>query len=187
MSENPLFRKAALDKLASPERLDVLMKVTSPMGWLSLLTVAGILVGVIIWSILGSIPERIDGQGVLLRGGANTEIRATGQGIVESLDLKLGQVVSSGQIVGTARQEGDKQIDVIRTRLSEARTRYSNALRDSGQGTAQIMGQIAVLKGELGRLQAEHDAAEANVARLQALFDKGEIPASRLEQAKATR
>ena len=25
MSENPLFRKAALDKLASPERLDVLL------------------------------------------------------------------------------------------------------------------------------------------------------------------
>jgi HlyD family secretion protein len=187
MSENPLFRKAALDKLASPERLDVLMQVTSPMGWLALLTVAGILVGVIVWSILGSIPERIDGQGVLLRGGANTEIRATGQGIIESLDLKLGQVVSSGQVVGTARQEGDKQIDVIRTRLSEARTRYANALRDSGQGTAQTQGQMAVLRAELGRLQAEFEAADANVNRLQALLDKGEIPASRVEGAKATR
>ena len=33
--ENPLFRKAALDKAASPERLDVLMQVTPPPrdGW----------------------------------------------------------------------------------------------------------------------------------------------------------
>ena len=28
--------KAAIDKLASPEQLDVLMRVTSPMGWLGL-------------------------------------------------------------------------------------------------------------------------------------------------------
>ncbi len=82
MSENPLFRKAALDKLASPERLDVLMRVTSPMGWLALTTVGGILIGVIVWSILGSIPERIDGQGVLLRGGGKNEIRATGSGTI---------------------------------------------------------------------------------------------------------
>ena len=92
MSENPLFRKAALDKLASPERLDVLMQVTSPMGWLALTTVAGILVGVIVWSIFGSIPERIDGQGVLLRGGANKEIRSTGSGTLSALDLKEGQI-----------------------------------------------------------------------------------------------
>ena len=29
---NPLFRKAAMDKLSSPERLDVAMEVTSPNG-----------------------------------------------------------------------------------------------------------------------------------------------------------
>ena len=28
-----MFRKAALDKLASPEQLDVLMEVTSPRNW----------------------------------------------------------------------------------------------------------------------------------------------------------
>ena len=94
MSENPLFRKAALDKLASPERLDVLMQVTSPMGWLALTTVGGILIGVIVWSILGSIPERIDGQGVLLRGGANKEVRSTGSGTLASLDLKEGQMIT---------------------------------------------------------------------------------------------
>ena len=35
MSENPLFRKAALEKLASPERLDVLMQVHLAEGWLA--------------------------------------------------------------------------------------------------------------------------------------------------------
>jgi len=120
MSENPLFRKAALDKLASPERLDVLMRVTSPMGWLALTTVAGILVGVIAWSIWGSIPERIDGQGVLLRGGANKEIRSTGSGTLASLDLKEGQLVRVGQVLGTISAAGNnEEVNVARTKVQQ--------------------------------------------------------------------
>ena len=54
MSEqNPLFRKAALDKLASPERLDVLMQVTSPKGWLALL-----MMGIILSSVAMSQASR---------------------------------------------------------------------------------------------------------------------------------
>ena len=34
MSEG-LFRKASIDKVSSPEQLDLLMRVTSPVGWLA--------------------------------------------------------------------------------------------------------------------------------------------------------
>ena len=120
MSENPLFRKAALDKLASPERLDVLMRVTSPMGWLALTTVGGILVGVIVWSILGSIPERIDGQGVLLRGGANKEIRSTGSGRCPALNLKATRSISVGEVLGTITAAGkNEEVNVARTKVQQ--------------------------------------------------------------------
>lgn len=66
MAENQLFRRAAIEKLASPERLDVLMKVTSPKGWVAVATIAFILVCAIIWSVAGSIPTRVDAQGVLV-------------------------------------------------------------------------------------------------------------------------
>jgi len=98
--KNELFRKAALDKLASPERLDVLMQVTSPMGWLALMTLAGILAGVIAWSIFSTIPDRIQGQGILLRGGGVLEIRSTGTGTISSLNLKVNDVVKIDQTVG---------------------------------------------------------------------------------------
>jgi HlyD family secretion protein len=188
MSENPLFRKAALDKLASPERLDVLMQVTSPMGWLSLITVAGILVGVIIWSIFGSIPERIDGQGVLLRGGANSEIRSSGSGAIVSLDLKINQVITVGQVVGTTTLAGtNEEVQVAQTRLNEARNKRSTVGLDSRMGVAQAQNQIATLRADLLRQQAELENAETNLKRLQKLFDEGGIPASRLEGARATR
>jgi HlyD family secretion protein len=188
MSENPLFRKAALDKLASPERLDVLMQVTSPMGWLALTAVAGILVGVIIWSILGSIPERIDGQGVLLRGGANSEIRSSGSGSIVSLDLKVNQVVTVGQVVGTTTMAGtNEEVAVAQTRLNEARNKRNTVGLDSRMGVAQAQNQIATLRADLLRQQAELENAEANLKRLQKLFDEGGIPSSRLEGARGTR
>jgi HlyD family secretion protein len=188
MSDNALFRKAALDKLASPERLDVLMQVTSPMGWLALLTIAGILVGVIVWSILGEIPERLTGQGVLLRGGANSEIRAQGSGSLVTLDLQPNQVVSIGQVVGTTQVlAGDADVRVAETRLNEAMSRRVQVGMTGNQAAAAADNRIAELRSDLLRQQAELDAADANVKRLQELFDQKAIPASRLEQAKAAR
>ena len=35
MSEG-LFRKATIDKVSSPEQLDLMMRVTAPVGWLAL-------------------------------------------------------------------------------------------------------------------------------------------------------
>ena len=43
MDAQRLFRKAALEKLSSPERLDVMMKVTSPAAWLALAALGAIL------------------------------------------------------------------------------------------------------------------------------------------------
>src|SRR6185369_18028163 len=111
MSENPLFRKAAIDKLSSPERLDVLMQVTSPNGWIALWTIGAILIGVIVWSVIGSIPERVDAVGILIRGGQLREVRATTPGELTKLTLHVSDVVTAGQIVGEVTQTGgDEQI-----------------------------------------------------------------------------
>src|SRR5437762_11937605 len=65
-----MFRKEALEKLSSPEQLDQLLKVTSSKGWLALLSLAVLIGAVIVWSILGSIPSTINGEGILIRGNA---------------------------------------------------------------------------------------------------------------------
>ena len=185
MSENPLFRKAALDKLASPERLDVLMRVTSPMGWLALTTVGGILVGVIVWSILGSIPERIDGQGVLLRGGANKEVRSTGSGTLASLDLKEGQMVSVGQVLGTISAAGNtEEVNVAKTKVQQLEQQRLTTNLDAGQNVAAAQAQIARLRGDLDLKRLDLQRAQAEVARLEPLFKDGGITAQRMEGAR---
>ncbi len=186
MSENPLFRKAALDKLASPERLDVLMQVTSPMGWLALTTVAGILIGVIVWSVFGSIPERIDGQGVLLRGGANKEVRSTGSGTLATLDLKEGQMVSVGQVLGTISAAGNnEEVNVARTKVQQLEQQRLTTNMDAGQNVAAAQAQIARLRGDLDLKRLDLQRAQAEVARLEPLFKEGGITAQRIEGARS--
>lgn len=42
-----IYRKKALDRLDSPEQLDQLLTIVSPMGWAALLA----LVALVIWAI----------------------------------------------------------------------------------------------------------------------------------------
>ena len=72
-----LFRKAALERLSSPEQLDLVMEVTHPRAWLALGATGVLIVTLIIWSILGSIPETVEAQGILLRRGGIFDVPAT--------------------------------------------------------------------------------------------------------------
>jgi hypothetical protein len=64
MSE--IYRKAALERLSSPEELDSLMQVTTPKGWLALLSLGGLILIALLWGIFGRIPTKVLGQGMIL-------------------------------------------------------------------------------------------------------------------------
>ena len=65
--ENKIFRKVALERLSSPEQLDQLMQVTSPKGWIALLSICGLLAVVVVWGFVGTIPTTASGDGILIR------------------------------------------------------------------------------------------------------------------------
>ena len=64
MSE--IYRKAALERLSSPEELDSLMQVTTPKGWLALISLGGLILIALLWGIFGRIPTKVLGQGMIL-------------------------------------------------------------------------------------------------------------------------
>ena len=39
-----LLRKASVEKLSSPEQLDMMMRVTSPMGWVAVVAIGAMIV-----------------------------------------------------------------------------------------------------------------------------------------------
>lgn len=50
-----LFRKKSIDRMSSPEQLNDYIRVTSPSVWLILVALVVLLIGILAWSILGTV------------------------------------------------------------------------------------------------------------------------------------
>src|SRR5437868_10889167 len=99
-----LFRKSAVEKLSSPEQLDVMMQVTSPKGWLALAGVSILLPIFTIWSVVGQIGIKVDGDGLLIRGAAVLDVTSQTAGRITQLNVKTGDIVKAGQVVAKIDQ-----------------------------------------------------------------------------------
>ena len=107
-----IFRKEAMDRMASPEQLDELMPVTSPRGWMALAGIGAVLLLAILWGIFGKIETSAVGAGVLVREGGMQHIMAPADGEVLELSVKAGQSVESGQTLGRylIKRTGDESL-----------------------------------------------------------------------------
>ena len=174
MAENPLFRKSALDKLASPERLDVLMQVTSPQGWIALLTIALVLAGAIGWSVFGRIGERVNGHGMLIRGDGNRLIRADGAGRLENLRVKTGEPVAPRNVIANIKAESVKDtVDIARTTYDSQRAENERRKTEDQIKVNSINQQALDLESARQKTEATLTAKRAHlVERRKMLADK---------------
>jgi len=162
-----MFRKAALEKLSSPERLDVMMQVTSPMGWLALWTVGAVLAAVVVWSIVGSISIKVAGKGILIRGGSVLDVATTGTGRIGEIEVKPGDEVKEGQLVARVNQS-DLMLRIQNTKEEMA------AL--SGQGVEQQAAQARIN----ARYRQQADDLRQKIAVQQEMVSKGLLTKSAL-------
>ncbi len=120
-----IFRKAALDRLASPDQLDRPISLVRPSAWMLLLVVfAGVVAG-ISWTSLARAPIRVAGKGILINQAGLAEIVATTEGSLKSLDIKVGDVVELNQVVATvSKAELQREIAGAVAELADATLRY---------------------------------------------------------------
>jgi HlyD family secretion protein len=118
-----LFRQVALERLASPERLDELMLVVTPRSWLPVLTL-GSLVGItFFWLIYGRIPIIVEGQGVLIYPHQVISLQSKSSGQLLTVNIKVGDTIKKGQVLATINQsELQKQLQQQRLKLTELQT-----------------------------------------------------------------
>jgi HlyD family secretion protein len=188
MDQNALFRKSAIDKLSSPERLDVLMQVTSPKGWAALVMMGIVLGGGVVWGFVGTVPTRIDGQGILIRGGGLRELRADGEGTLTRLHVAPNGMVAEGSLVA------DLSLEDIQDRVRQARQRYDDALREyeaaRGEDQATIAGTQATIRGhqaELERVRAQLANVEDDLKAKNESLAQGLITRARVQQIERER
>ena len=102
-----LFRKNALDALNTPEHLDQPMQLLRPSYWTLLISLLVFSTSLLLWSIFGRLPVRINGQGVLLRTESLQDIQSGSTGHIEKLYVKEGDCVRRGDPL--ARIESTQQ------------------------------------------------------------------------------
>src|SRR6266700_8109835 len=96
-----IFRKVALERLSSPEQLDQLITLTSPIAWTALLAISLLLSAIVAWGIFGSVPTRVQGSGILVaRGGQVFEAMAPAAGGLANV-APIGTAVARGDVVAT--------------------------------------------------------------------------------------
>ena len=99
-----IFSRAALDKLRSPDRLDMLLPITTPIGWMSLVAVGLLLISVILWSIFGSFTVRADGKGMILDSGGVTAVTHVAGGKIAHVYVRKGATISKGDLIAQLEQ-----------------------------------------------------------------------------------
>jgi HlyD family secretion protein len=134
--EGGLFRKVSLERLSSPEQLDQLMQVTTPKGWLALLTLIVLIVIGVLWSIFGSIPDKVAGQGILLKTGGIFDVTVLNSGKVTDISADVGDIVERGQTVARVSQpELADKLTTAKASLNELEEAYDRVSKFGKKGT----------------------------------------------------
>jgi HlyD family secretion protein len=96
-----IFRKQSLDKLSSPERLDQLLRIVKPQSWVPLLALSLGACLVVVWAIVGIVPETVRGPAILVRPEQVTEFHALADGQIKTIEVSPGDDVQEGDLLAT--------------------------------------------------------------------------------------
>lgn len=188
--QTELFRKSALQKLSSPEQLEQLMEVTRPRAWIALGAIGVILGVALIWAIWGTLPTKVSGQGIIIRAGGIFDIVSLGGGVITDIyDLRVGDKVNKGQVLGHIAQPAlEQQIKAAEVELGRLRAEEKDILAVL-HAESPINDDVLRMQrdGQQKIIQAkeEHLASLRTVLRQQAeLLQDGLITQQRYEETR---
>ena len=154
-----IFRKVALERLSSPEQLDQLVPLTSPIGWTAVIAIAALVAAAIGWSILGTLPTSVNGAGILVSRGGH---------VFDAMAPYPGTLIDVANI-GTVVKKGDRLASLddteLRQNLQHAEEVVKEKQADLGSLTKNFADQID-LKHKNAMAQRD------NLARLIAAAEK---------------
>ena len=125
-----MFRQDALDHNASPERLDQLIQIVNPKRWISLLALGGLVTAGVAWSVVGQIPVRVKGQGILVYPSQTLSLQSATSGRVQEILVEEGEDLEPGQVIARLDQrELEQQLALAKLSLSQLQEQEQEAIR----------------------------------------------------------
>jgi HlyD family secretion protein len=175
-----LFRKVALARLSSPDRLDVLLGINRPHVTLAWIGAVILLVTVLTWGFTWPVDQKVVGRCLLTSPSGIAEVTAGAAGVVGGLSVKLGDRVTANQAIGrVVRPELDDQIRHARDRLAELERRRDEVTRinrrASGQGRSSAGAERSLHEAQLRLAEDKAATIEKRLAIERDLVAQGLI------------
>jgi biotin carboxyl carrier protein len=153
-----IFSRAALDKLRSPEKLDTLLPITTPLTWMALAAVALLLFSIILWSIFGSFTVKAEGVGMIMDAAGVVNVTHTQGGRIKEIAVHPGSRISQDELI--ARVELPEQVadETITKHSAELSTNKDDTMeRVYRSDTKEYQGVLAkeirsVYNGEIDKI-----------------------------------
>lgn len=99
-----IFSKEALDRMRSPEQLDQILPITTPITWMGLMAVAVAMFSVIVWSIFGAFTIKAEGMGLIMDPKGLVSITSVFGGKIDKIYVHQGQAVKKGDKIAHIAQ-----------------------------------------------------------------------------------
>lgn len=174
-----LFRKSALDRLSSPDRLDTVFVAASPGYWIAFLALALLVAAAVTWSLIGRLPTRVAGDGILLSArGEVFSAPARGAGSLVEFRVQPGQRVVAGQTLAIVDQTiAIRRRDAEVATLAQMQARHADLVAEEASQRARraaiLDAQRQGLAEQLQRARARFQAVRLQAADQRALMERG--------------
>jgi len=191
MSEQPgsLYRSEALRRFNSPEQLDQRINLIPPAMRVMAASMTVIVAASLIWAVLGSVPTRVTGHGVLMADGkASHTVQPVISGLVMEVLVSRGDHVEVDTPIARIQQVSlDTQLASTATRVAALQHDLAQLKKAQAAELAKIDAilrrQTAAAREQISASKVRAEGLKEILAAAEALFAKGMI--SRLEVANA--
>ena len=143
------FRTVALQRAASPEQLDHLVYITKPFDWILTFVICLALAAAITWGVVGRIPTRVPGEGILVSdGGRVVDAVSDAAGQLASINVSVGDHVQQGQPIAKIAQTD------IQQRHASAVEVFHERQREHADLTSKVASELASKSQNFAKLEA---------------------------------
>ncbi|MCB2065369.1 MAG: NHLP bacteriocin system secretion protein [Erythrobacter sp.] len=169
-----IFRREAMEAMASPDRLDQPLRLVRPAMWLFLGLGGAVILFALVWGLIVRVPIETQAQGILIDSAGIAEVSSQYEGRVVELAVAPGTQVEAGEVVARlSRRTRDRDIAEAQAALADAERRAGEAEQvfranegSIGSSERALAANLVTRMAEVRRQLAAREETVANIRRL---------------------
>ena len=108
-----LYRKSSLERISSPDQLDTMLKISSPMSWLALAGATLIVVITIVWAFIGRIPMTVTTTGIVTSPDGTNAVYSNTAGTVTKVFGARGDKIYEKDVLMEVETDRKETVQIL--------------------------------------------------------------------------